>query len=83
MAGADRPSPQKFQTCLFGTPTPVRSEANLGVLKADQVNIVAHGHEPVLSEMILAAAADPALVARAKAVRRRRHQRGGHVLYRQ
>ena len=51
---------------LFGTPTPVRSEANLGVLKADQVNIVAHGHEPVLSEMILAAAADPTLVAKAK-----------------
>ena len=51
---------------LFGTPAPVRSEANLGVLKADQVNIVAHGHEPVLSEMILAAAADPALAAKAK-----------------
>lgn len=53
---------------LFGTPQPVRSEANLGVLKADQVNIVAHGHEPVLSEMILAAAADPDLVAKARAI---------------
>jgi len=52
---------------LFGTPSPVRSEANLGVLKKDHVNIVAHGHEPVLSEMILAAAADPALVAKAEA----------------
>jgi carbon-monoxide dehydrogenase catalytic subunit len=52
---------------LFGTPSPVRSAANLGVLKKDQVNIVAHGHEPVLSEMILAAAADPALVAKAEA----------------
>ena len=53
---------------LFGTPTPVRSTANLGVLKADEVNIVAHGHEPVLSEMILAAAADPELVAKAKSL---------------
>jgi len=51
---------------LFGTPHPVRSEANLGVLKADHVNIVAHGHEPVLSEMILAAAGDPVLTAKAK-----------------
>jgi len=53
---------------LFGTPQPVRSEANLGVLKADYVNIVAHGHEPVLSEMILAAAGDPDLTAKAKAL---------------
>ncbi len=52
---------------LFGTPQPVRSQANLGVLKHDQVNIIAHGHEPVLSEMIVAAAQDPELVARAKA----------------
>ncbi len=51
---------------LFGTPTPVRSEANLGVLKADQVNIVAHGHEPTLSEMIVAAAQDPEMIALAE-----------------
>lgn len=48
---------------LFGTPQPVRSEANLGVLKKDQVNIIVHGHEPTLSEMIVAAAQDPELVA--------------------
>jgi len=47
---------------LFGTPEPVRSISNLGVLKADEVNIVAHGHEPTLSEMIVAAAQDPELV---------------------
>jgi carbon-monoxide dehydrogenase catalytic subunit len=40
---------------LFGTPTPIKSEANLGVLKKDMVNIIVHGHEPVLSEMIVAA----------------------------
>lgn len=53
---------------LFGTPTPIVSEANLGVLKNDMVNIVVHGHEPVLSEMIVAAAADEALVAKAKSL---------------
>jgi carbon-monoxide dehydrogenase catalytic subunit len=51
---------------LFGTPTPIRSESNLGVLKADEVNIVAHGHEPTLSEMIVAAAQDPEMLALAK-----------------
>ena len=51
---------------LFGTPKPVRSEVNLGVLKADEVNIIAHGHEPTLSEMIVAAAHDPEMVALAK-----------------
>jgi len=41
------------QDILFGTPKPVVSEANLGVLKADQVNIVIHGHVPLLSEKIV------------------------------
>ena len=41
---------------LFGTPTPVVSKANMGTLKADMVNIAAHGHNPVLSEMIVAVA---------------------------
>jgi len=43
-----------LQDVLFGTPYPVASEANLGVMKEDMVNIVIHGHEPVLSEMIVA-----------------------------
>jgi carbon-monoxide dehydrogenase catalytic subunit len=51
---------------LFGTPTPVRSEANLGVLKHDEVNIIVHGHEPTLSEMIVAAAEDPEMLVMAK-----------------
>ncbi len=41
---------------LFGTPTPVVSKANMGTLKADMVNIAAHGHNPVLSEMIVTVA---------------------------
>jgi len=51
---------------LFGTPEPVRSVSNLGVLKTDEVNIVAHGHEPTLSEMIVAAAQDPDMLALAE-----------------
>ncbi len=51
---------------LFGTPEPVMSTANLGILDEGQVNIVAHGHEPTLSEMIVAAAQDPELVELAK-----------------
>jgi len=51
---------------LFGTPAPVLTEANLGVLREDMVNIIIHGHEPTLSEMIVAAALDPELVAYAK-----------------
>jgi len=51
---------------LFGTPTLMKSIANLGVLKADEVNIIVHGHEPTLSEMVVAAANDPELLELAK-----------------
>lgn len=37
---------------LFGTPKPTASKMNLGVLKADAVNIALHGHNPVLSDVI-------------------------------
>jgi carbon-monoxide dehydrogenase catalytic subunit len=47
---------------LFGTPSPLVSQVNLGVLKHDEVNILVHGHEPTLSEMILAATQDPELL---------------------
>lgn len=52
---------------LFGTPKPILSEVNLGVLKEDEINVVVHGHEPTLSEMIVAASMDPELVAMAQA----------------
>jgi carbon-monoxide dehydrogenase catalytic subunit len=52
---------------LFGTPSPLSSEVNLGVLKADQVNVVVHGHEPTLSAMMVEAARDPELIAEAQA----------------
>jgi len=53
---------------LFGTPTPLQTMANLGVLKDDEVNIIIHGHEPTLSEMIVVAAQDPELIEHAKSV---------------
>ncbi len=45
-----------FSDILFGTPEPVVSEANLGVINKDKINIILHGHNPLLSEMIVAAA---------------------------
>ena len=51
---------------LFGTPAPVQSAANLGVLSEDAVNIIIHGHEPTLSEMIIAASFDPEILEYAK-----------------
>ena len=52
---------------LFGTPAPLLGQANLGVLKTDMVNVVVHGHEPTLSEMIVAASQDPEVIAYASA----------------
>ena len=51
-----------LQDILFGTPYPIQSEANLGVMKEDHVNIIVHGHEPVLSEMVIAVAQDPKII---------------------
>jgi len=55
-----------LQDVLFGTPTPVVGKVDFGVLKEDHVNIIVHGHEPLLSEMIVVAAEDPELVNLAK-----------------
>ncbi len=51
---------------LFGTPKPLRSTVNLGVLCDDKVNIIVHGHEPTLSDMLAVAAMDDELLAYAK-----------------
>ncbi len=42
----------ELQDVIFGTPQPLVSEINLGVLKEDEVNIIIHGHEPQLAEMM-------------------------------
>jgi carbon-monoxide dehydrogenase catalytic subunit len=52
---------------LFGTPAPILGQANLGVLRDDMVNVIVHGHEPTLSQMIVAASQDPEIIAYAKA----------------
>ena len=51
---------------LFGTPTPVKAEASLGIFKEDEVNMVVHGHEPTLAEAILAMSTDTEIVEYAK-----------------
>ncbi|MDY6893471.1 MAG: carbon monoxide dehydrogenase, partial [Chloroflexota bacterium] len=51
---------------LFGTPGPVAANSNFGTLREDEVNVVIHGHEPSLSELIVAAANDPEIVEYAK-----------------
>ena len=55
-----------LQDVLFGCPYPLKSSANLGVLKEDHVNIIIHGHEPLLSEMIVQASELPELIEYAK-----------------
>ena len=51
---------------LFGTPTPVAVDVDMGVLKKDQVNVIVHGHEPNLFESMLVSVTDPMLVQKAK-----------------
>jgi carbon-monoxide dehydrogenase catalytic subunit len=56
-----------LQDILFGTPVPIASEMNLGCLKEDHVNLIVHGHEPLLSEMIVVAAQQDDMIEKAKA----------------
>lgn len=56
-----------LQDIMFGTPHPILGRVNLGVLRPDHVNIIVHGHEPLLSEMIVYASRDPELLAAAQA----------------
>jgi carbon-monoxide dehydrogenase catalytic subunit len=51
---------------LFSTPKPNRAQTNLGMLKQDEVNIVIHGHEPTLSDIIATLADNEELVKYAK-----------------
>lgn len=57
-----------LQDILYGTPTPVRSQANLGVLSTDKVNILIHGHEPLLASMIIDATFEPEMIELAEKV---------------
>jgi anaerobic carbon-monoxide dehydrogenase catalytic subunit len=66
---------------IFGTPEPTTGKVNLGVLKEDQVNILVHGHSPIVSELVLDAARDPEFIERAKAAGAKGHQRRRAVLH--
>ena len=58
----------EFSDVMFGTPKPVDTTANIGVMEKDMVNIIVHGHDPSLSEMIVHYANDPEMIALAKSV---------------
>ena len=58
----------EFSDVLFGTPKPVDTTANIGVMDKDMVNIIVHGHDPSLSEMVVFYANDPEMIALAKSV---------------
>ncbi len=51
---------------LFGTPSPILADVNMGCLKKDMVNIIVHGHEPNLFESMLVSVNAPSLVEEAK-----------------
>ncbi len=51
---------------LFGSPNPIRAQANLGVLEKDQINVLVHGHEPTLSDVIAIISKDKELLKKAE-----------------
>ncbi len=57
-----------LQDIMFGTPYPTHGNINLGVLSHNKVNIIVHGHDPLLSEMIVAAVHTPDMIEYAKSV---------------
>ena len=56
----------ELQDVMFGNPAPVLSQINLGVLKEDEVNLIIHGHEPHLAEMLAVTTQDPEMIEYAK-----------------
>lgn len=58
----------ELQDILFGTPVPVMGKINLGVLKKDEVNVVVHGHEPLLPEILVQVVDDPEIQKAARSV---------------
>jgi len=51
---------------LFKTPEPILARSNLGTLSPDEVNVVVHGHEPTLSDVVVDVVRDPEIVELAK-----------------
>ena len=56
----------ELQDVLFGVPHPLKSTANLGVLEEDAINILVHGHEPTLSDILADVTTRDAMIAKAK-----------------
>lgn len=55
-----------LQDIMFGTPAPILSQINLGALKEEDVNIIIHGHEPALAEILAVISQDPEMIDYAK-----------------
>ncbi|MCD4762399.1 MAG: anaerobic carbon-monoxide dehydrogenase catalytic subunit [Desulfobacterales bacterium] len=58
----------ELQDIMFGTPVPIRAVVNLGALSKDEVNVVVHGHEPILSEAMALVSQEPEMIEAAKKV---------------
>lgn len=58
----------EFTDILFGTPVERETEANLGVIERDMVNIIVHGHDPAMSEMIVLVSEDKEMQELARSV---------------
>jgi carbon-monoxide dehydrogenase catalytic subunit len=57
----------EIQDILFGRPDPLRSMANFGVLQQDYVNVLVHGHEPTLSDVLAVLTRDKEIIKKAEA----------------
>lgn len=55
-----------LQDILFKSPRPLQARVNLGTLSKNEVNVVVHGHEPTLSDVVVYVARDPEIVKLAK-----------------
>jgi len=51
---------------LFKTPEPILAKSNLGTLSPDEINVVVHGHEPTLSDVVVDVVKDPEILKLAK-----------------
>jgi carbon-monoxide dehydrogenase catalytic subunit len=56
----------ELQDVLFGIPRPVLSRIGLGVLDKDKVNVVIHGHVPLIAEKIVQLSEDRELLDNAQ-----------------
>ncbi len=56
----------EFQDVMFGTPKPVQSRIGFNVLDKNKINVVIHGHVPLLSEKIAELSEDEGLLNKAR-----------------